>query len=151
MTDVGVRSLFEQLPGLQRFRLSDCAKVTGDVLKPTCEKAAAVNKANKERAKNNQPLERCPCELTHLELSHQPRMSVGAVTNLRELTSLRTLILSHCPLTDTGVKDLRRLHGLQHLDLSHCPKLTDKGIASLNKCGKNLMTGACKCACCVCV
>jgi hypothetical protein len=39
-------------------------------------------------------------------------LTVGAITGIRELTSLRSLVLCSCPLTDTGVKDLRRIHGL---------------------------------------
>jgi hypothetical protein len=76
VTDAGVKSLFGQLPNLRRFRLHACAKVSGDVLKPPCERAAAVNKANKEltKSKSTQPLG-VPSVLTHLELSHQPKLS----------------------------------------------------------------------------
>ena len=101
----------------------------------------------------------CPA-VVELTLAENRKITDSGLEVLRSLTSLESLNVSSCDLsnvgvgilagfrwlrrlnlsyqpriTDTGIKQLRALDNLAYLDLQGCPKVTHGGIARLKRPG----------------
>jgi len=141
VTDEGARSI-AAIANLEELTLTECMALTDKAMEhisagcPRLRTLKASSCTNLGSGALMAIAKGCK-SIETLDLSYLHNMRDAAVVYLSEqcASSLRTLVLGHCPgLTDKSIAQVgQSCRQLQHLDISVCSKITDESINEIAK------------------
>ena len=135
ITDKRIDNVSCKLPNLTSINFSECYKIDDNCIK-YLSKLYSLRKIDLSRCINiTDNTIKCVTynctNITNLNLSGCTNITDRGIQYISKLTSLQTLDLSHCILTDTSIQNISELTRLKHLYLRSCNNITDKGIKNL--------------------
>lgn len=147
LTDESLNHIAVGLPSVQAINLSFCVSVTDTGLK-SLSRMDCLRDLNLRSCDNVSDIGvgflaeggSSSSQLSRLDVSFCDRVSDSSLVHVASgLPNLKSLSLSACHITDSGVKRIAKdLHHLETLNVGQCTKLTDESVETLAKDMKSL-------------